>query len=188
MTKRNLAIITLALGIVAGAAWWFTVKPKQEGEAANLTSELQRLEIENDTIRQQRNIANNAIPQLRVEIATLTAERDHYADRIPPEESLPQLLTAINTLSDLHAVQYRGIQQGAKAQVIPDIYQVNYTLSTLGQFNDQVNFVTDLQNLSRWVVVDSVNLSRSGSDPRHPIVTASISFRTFINGSLADSK
>lgn len=187
MSKRNLAIITLALGLAAGAAWWFTLKPEQELQIANLSSDLTRLQNENTVQTQQRASAREEIPKLNAQLATLNAEHAHYTERIPTQENLPQLLAGLNTISDRNAVQYRGVQQGAKVQLIPGIYQVTHTLTTLGLFNDQVNFITDLQDLGRWVVVDTISLTRSGNDPRRPMINATITFRTFVNGDLTET-
>lgn len=184
MSRRNLMFAILALGLVGAAAWWFMVRPKEAAHLANLQQQLTTARTVQRSHAQQQRTANTQLASLQAKVAKLQQQQDAYTRAVPNTLALTALMQDLNHLTDQNALKYDGLQEKSKTQLIPGLYQVDYTLNTTGRFIDQVHFLADLQHLQRRVVVTSVSMTAQAKDPRQPMVRTDISFQTFVRGDL----
>lgn len=164
--KRQWMAITAAVCVVIVAAGYFLLVSPQDKKAASL--------------RSQVSAEQSTQQQLRAQIAMLTAEGQNLSHEqallakaqgyLPLTPGLPSLIRQLTTATDNAGVDLVTLSpsapvaasSGTSAGATPSLYQIPLTLSLAGGYFEVENFLSNLENLPRALMVTGVNISPQG--------------------------
>ena len=184
--RKNAGVISLALAILLTAAWWFTLRAGLASENTTLRAFTQDLEA--TVQRQQTEVqqAGSALDVAQEETRAAQAELETLEASLPETPELTELMVTLNGLTDRHAVQHHGITEESREQLTDGLYRIDYTLSTVGTFEDQIKLLQDLHRQDRYIVASAVTMqTRPSDDPTlTPMIRVDTTLTTLVRGTL----
>ncbi|MHB8450096.1 MAG: type 4a pilus biogenesis protein PilO [Mycobacteriales bacterium] len=164
--RRQWVAITAALCVVVVAAGYFLLISPQKKKAAGL-----RTQVTAEQSTQQ---------QLRAQIALLTSEGQNLSHEqallakaqgyLPLTPGLPSLIRQLTAATDNAGVDLvtlspstpTAASSGTSSGATASLYQIPLTLSLAGGYFEVENFLSNLENLPRALMVTGVNVSPQG--------------------------
>ena len=198
---RQWTIFTaLAVVAVLVAGWMLAIKP-QRSHAADLRSQAAGVEQSNDQLRNQLSSLKAQAKDLPKQQARLA----EIAKKIPNNPALPTLIRNLSDAADSAGVDLVSLApaqpvalvsavaapagrpaagSAGSAVATPQVEQVPVTLSVTGSYFNLEQFVSNLEQLDRAMIVDGWSMSPGAkgdaSKPDKSQVTAQIQARVFM--------
>ncbi len=179
--SRNALIISILVGLLVTAAWWFLLVGPQRDRQNQAEEELQAAQDEEFILRTQlsqlQRIQDNELPY-RAAIAELETE-------IPDQPQTASLIDQLAALADETGVLWQSGNYGnPELNEDTGLFEIPLALNVEGQFFEVLGYLYGVADLDRLVRIDGVNISPRQDEAGFTILSVNLTGRAFATGTV----
>ncbi len=176
LKQRDWAIICIVLSIVAAILWYFYMYGPTQERIAQLESDITRLDAD---IRRGEDARRN-LPNLRLAVAELEADRRDFLSQLPRESDIAGLIDALRASAQQSDVVVKSFSQGSAQESIQDVRPIGFNIDTQGTYTETMDYLARLEAMRRFAKVGRVSLDIEDNSSSDPNLNASFAFTVYV--------
>lgn len=176
LKQRDWAIVCIVLSIVAAVLWYFYMYGPTQERIAQLESDITRLDAD---IRRGEDARRN-LPNLRLAVAELEADRRDFLSQLPRESDIAGLIDSLRANAQQSDVVIRSFGQGSAQESIQDVRPIGFTIDTQGTYGETMDYLTRLEAMRRFAKIGRVSLDIEDNTSSDPNLNASFAFTVYV--------
>jgi type IV pilus assembly protein PilO len=176
LKQRDWAIVCIVLSIVAAILWYFYMYGPTQERIAQLESDITRLDAD---IRRGEDARRN-LPNLRLAVAELEADRRDFLSQLPRESDIAGLIDSLRANAQQSDVVIRSFSQGSAQESIQDVRPIGFTVDTQGTYGETMDYLSRLEAMRRFAKIGRVSLDIEDNTSSDPNLNASFAFTVYV--------
>lgn len=176
LKQRDWAIVCIVLSIVAAILWYFYMYGPTQERIAQLESDITRLDAD---IRRGEDARRN-LPDLRLAVAELEADRRDFLSQLPRESDIAGLIDSLRANAQQSDVVIRSFSQGSAQESIQDVRPIGFTIDTQGTYGETMDYLSRLEAMRRFAKIGRVSLDIEDNTSSDPNLNASFAFTVYV--------
>ncbi|MBX3139962.1 MAG: type 4a pilus biogenesis protein PilO [Trueperaceae bacterium] len=176
LKQRDWAIVCIVLSIVAAILWYFYMYGPTQERIAQLESDITRLDAD---IRRGEDARRN-LPNLRLAVAELEADRRDFLSQLPRESDIAGLIDSLRANAQQSDVVIRSFSQGSAQESIQDVRPIGFTIDTQGTYGETMDYLSRLEAMRRFAKIGRVSLDIEDNTSSDPNLNASFAFTVYV--------
>ncbi len=176
LKQRDWAIVCIVLSIVAAVLWYFYMYGPTQERITQLESDITRLDAD---IRRGEDARRN-LPNLRLAVAELEADRRDFLSQLPRESDIAGLIDSLRANAQQSDVVIRSFSQGSAQESIQDIRPIGFTIDTQGTYGETMDYLSRLEAMRRFAKIGRLSLDIEDNTSSDPNLNASFAFTVYV--------
>ncbi|MBW7917610.1 MAG: type 4a pilus biogenesis protein PilO [Trueperaceae bacterium] len=176
LKQRDWAIIFIVVSLLAAVAWYFYLYSPTQDRIAQLESDITRLDAD---IRRGEDARRN-LPNLRLAVAELEADRREFLSQLPRESDIAGLIDSLRASALDSDVVMQSFGQGSAQEQVQDVRSIGFNITTEGTYSQTMDYLARLETMQRFAKVGQVSLNLEDNASTDPLLNAAFSFTVYV--------
>ncbi len=176
LRQRDWAIIFLVLSILAAVVWYFYLYSPTQDRIATLETNITQLDAD---IRRGEDARRN-LPNLRLAVSELEADRRDFLAQLPRESDIAGLIDSLRTNALESDVAIQSFSQGSAQEQVQDVRPIGFNIATQGTYAETMAYLDRLEAMQRFAKIGSVSLDIEDNTSSDPNLNATFSFTVYV--------
>ncbi len=176
LRQRDWAILFIVLSLVAGVLWYFYMYSPTLERISQLESDITRLDAD---IRRGEDARRN-LPDLRLAVIELEADRRDFLAQLPRESDIAGLIDSVRASALASDVTLQSFSQGSAQGQIQDVRPIGFNISTQGSYSQTMSYLGRLEDMQRFAKIGQVSLDLDENTSTDPLLNAAFSFTVYV--------
>ncbi|HRP48303.1 MAG TPA: type 4a pilus biogenesis protein PilO [Trueperaceae bacterium] len=176
LRQRDWAILFIVLSLVAGVLWYFYMYSPTLERISQLESDITRLDAD---IRRGEDARRN-LPDLRLAVIELEADRRDFLAQLPRESDIAGLIDSVRASAQASDVTLQSFSQGSAQGQIQDVRPIGFNISTQGSYSQTMSYLGRLEGMQRFAKIGQVSLDLDENTSTDPLLNAAFSFTVYV--------
>jgi len=176
LRQRDWAILFIVLSLVAGVLWYFYMYSPTLERISQLESDITRLDAD---IRRGEDARRN-LPDLRLAVIELEADRRDFLAQLPRESDIAGLIDSVRASAQASDVTLQSFSQGSAQGQIQDVRPIGFNISTQGSYAQTMSYLGRLEGMQRFAKISQVSLDLDENTSTDPLLNAAFSFTVYV--------
>ncbi len=176
LKQRDWAIIFIVVSLLAAVAWYFYLYSPTQDRIAQLESDITRLDAD---IRRGEDARRN-LPNLRLAVAELEADRRELLSQLPRESDIAGLIDSLRASALDSDVVMQSFGQGSAQEQVQDVRSIGFNITTEGTYSQTMDYLARLETMQRFAKVGQVSLNLEDNASTDPLLNAAFSFTVYV--------
>lgn len=176
LKQRDWAIIFIVVSLLAAVAWYFYLYSPTQDRIAQLESDITRLDAD---IRRGEDARRN-LPNLRLAVAELEADRREFLSQLPRESDIAGLIDSLRASALDSDVVMQSFGQGSAQEQVQDVRSIGFNIATEGTYSQTMDYLARLETMQRFAKVGQVSLNLEDNASTDPLLNAAFSFTVYV--------
>lgn len=176
LRQRDWAIIFIVLSIIAAVLWYFYLYSPTQERIAQLEADITRLDAD---IRRGEDARRN-LPDLRLAVAELEADRREFLAQLPRESDVAGLIDSLRASALQSDVTIQSFSQGTAQAQVQDVRPIGFNIATQGSYSQTMDYLGRLETMQRFAKIGQVSLDLDENTSTDPALNAAFAFTVYV--------
>ena len=175
--KSRTITVSVLVAVVVIALWWVFAYSPARSEASKVSADVDTAKAESRTLETQ----NKQLEDLKAKAPQIQAELDRLSNAVPEDAHLASFIQQANQIATATGVKWASVAPTEPAPT-GSAGTIALTISVSGDYYQVLDYINQLENMPRLVVVDQISLTSATDVNGAATVSAALTGRIFTQG------